>query len=177
MTAPRRKPTDRRAPARATRLRATGKDGPQRVAVPTGRWTDKAEAKFLDHLAASCNVTYAAAQVRFSKEAIYARRRRDAAFALKWQDALAQGVARINMALVEEVEKALAGVTPNPDTPMPKMTVVDMINVIKLHLPAVTGEGRSPGWRRRPRGLAAVRDSILAKLEAIEAMRRAGKLP
>lgn len=171
MTAPRRKP------ARTLRLRATGKDGPQRVAIPSGRWTDKAEAKFLDHLAASCNVTYSAAKVRFSREAIYARRRRDAAFALKWQDALAQGVARINMALVEHVEQVLAGTAPDPDTPMPKMTVADMINVIKLHSPAVNGEGRSPGSRARARGLAAVRDSILAKLEAIEAMRRAGKLP
>jgi hypothetical protein len=41
----------------------------------------------------------------------------------------------------------------------------------------VKGEGRRPGWRGRPRSLDEVRASILTTLEAIEAARRAGKLP
>ena len=175
MTSSKKTPRKSARPSATTRIRS-GKDGPQRVALRGKRWTEAAEVKFFDHLAASCNVTYAAAKVRFSREAIYHRRRTNAAFALKWQDALAQGVARINMALVHEVEQALAGTTPDPDTPMPKMTVADMINVIRLHSPAVTGEGRSPGWRRRPRKLAEVHASILIKLEAIEAARQAGQL-
>jgi len=48
------------APISGTILRAGGKDCPQLIGSSGARWTDAAEALFLDHLAASCNVTAAA---------------------------------------------------------------------------------------------------------------------
>lgn len=162
--APRRKPA-----GQATR--ASGKDGPQVITSTGHRWTDMAEAQFLDHLGATCNVTAAAAATGFSKEAIYRRRARDPAFAARWQTALAQGYARIEMALVARAADALEGLPPDPDTPIPTMTVGEAVTILKLHRPAVTGEGRAPGWRARPRSLAEVHASILTKLEAIATAR------
>ena len=45
-----------RAGPAGTALRASGKDGPQLIASSGKRWTDEAEARFLDSLAASCNL-------------------------------------------------------------------------------------------------------------------------
>ena len=80
----------RRGPE-GTILRAGGKDGPQLIRSRGHRWTDEAGEIFLDHLAASCNVTWSAKQTGFSREAIYRRRRRDPRFAEVWRAALAQG--------------------------------------------------------------------------------------
>lgn len=164
--------TRSKAPAPAGMvLRATGKDGPQQVHSKGKRWTDNAEAKFLDALAASCNVTYAAAQTGFSTVAIYKRRANDPAFATRWQAALAQGYARIEMLLVQRATEALEGFAPDPDTPIPEMTVKDAIAILNLHGASVHGHGKHPGWRPRPRSLDEMRVSILAKFEAIEAQR------
>ena len=165
-----------------TLMRAGGKDGPQMVRSQGDRWTDEAEAIFLDHLAASCNVTLSAKAVGFSREAIYRRRRNDPGFAERWQAALEQGYARIEMLLVRRAAETLEGSLqeprePDPDTPLPEMTVRDAIAILQLHRSSVKGDGRSPGWRARPRSLDEMRDSILAKLEAVEAARRAGQRP
>lgn len=159
--------SSKRAGPSGTVLRASGKDGPQLIASSGKRWTDEAEARFLDRLASSCNVTLSAEAAGFSKECIYRRRRQDPAFAERWQAALDQGYARIEMALVRRAADALDGVAPDPGTPFPEMTVQDAIVLLKLHGSAVKGEGRAPGWRARPRSLDEMRDSILAKLEAI----------
>jgi hypothetical protein len=124
-----------------------GKDGQQIIAARGHRWTDEDEAVFLDCLAATCNVTLAAEKAGFSTEAIYRRRRRDPGFAERWQAALAQGYARIEIALVRRAADTLEGVAPDPDVPLATLTVRDAV--------------------------AILRGSILAKLEAIEAVRTA----
>lgn len=158
----------RRGPA-GTILRAGGKDGPQRIESSGARWTAEAEALFLDQLGASCNVGRSARLAGFSKEAVYRRRRLDPGFAERWQAALEQGYVRIETALVRAAGDALEGRIPDPETPFPEMTVRDAINVLQLHRAAVKGEGRAPGWRALPRTLDEMRDSILAKLEALDA--------
>jgi hypothetical protein len=151
--------------------RAGGKDGPQVIHSRGKRWTEAAEALFLDALAASCNVTWSAGQCGFSKEALYTRRRRDPAFAAKWQEALVQGWFRLEAGLVAAAIATIEGRTPDPDFPIPPMTVADVIAVLKLHRASVHGEGKSPGWRGRPRSLDEVKHSILAKLAAIHRAR------
>lgn len=150
-----------------TVLRSGGKDGPQLIRSGGARWTDEAEARFLDCLAASANVTASAEAAGFSREAIYRRRRHDSAFAERWQAALEQGYARIEMLLVQRASDALEGFAPDPDTPIPEMTVRDAVTIFQLHRASVKGDGRAPGWRARPRSLDEMRASILAKLEAI----------
>ena len=97
----------RRAPSGAGVL--VGKDGPQVIRGTGKRWSEEAEAVFLDHLAASCNVTVSAKEAGFSPEAIYRRRRNDPAFAQRWQAALEQGYARIEALLVQRATEALEG--------------------------------------------------------------------
>ena len=165
-----KKAVARSGPA-GTIARAGGKDGPQRVASRGKRWTEAAEALFLDALAASCNVRHSAETAGFSTRAVYARRRRDAAFAAHWQQALEQGHARLEAGLVAAAIATIEGRMPDPDFPIPPMSVADVIAVLKLHRASVHGEGRSPGWRGRPRRLEEVKASILKKLAAIHRAR------
>lgn len=63
---------------------------------------------------------------------------------------------------------------PDPDTPIPNVTVKEAITILQLYRTTVTeAEGKRPGWRARPRSLDEVRATILTKLEAIEAKRQA----
>lgn len=166
------KPYDRAPAPAGTILRGSGKDGPQVVASNGGRWTDKARQRFLDELGASCNVTRAAALSGFSKVAVYRRRRADPVFAADWQAALEQGYVRLEMLLVQRAAERLEGDVADPDAPFADITVRDAIAISQLHRASVKGEGKSPGWRARPRSLDEMRESILKKLEAI-----AGNVP
>lgn len=152
-----------------------GRDGPQLIRTSGDRWSEQAEARFLDSLAASCNVSASAEIAGFSKAAIYHRRRHDPGFALRWQAALEQGYARIELLLVRRAAEALEGHAPDPEAPLAAMTVKEAIMVLQLHRASVKGDGRAPGWRARPRPLDDMRQSILTKLEAIEAARRGGE--
>lgn len=154
--------------------RAGGKDGPQRVSSKGKRWTDAAEALFLDALAATCNVTWSAARAGFSTAAVYARRRNHAAFAEQWRHALVQGHARLEAGLVAAAIATVEGRAPDPDFPIPPMSVAEIIAVLKLHHASVHGTGKSPGWRGRPRPFAEVKGSILAKLAAFDRFRGKG---
>lgn len=164
------KPRRRRRPSgpAGTIVRASGKDGPQVIASGGARWTDAAEALFLDTLASSCNVKLSAAAAGFSKEALYRRRRTDPDFADRWQAALEQGYVRLEMLLLEGATTRAEG-DDRKDLPFPDMTVREAIVILQLHRASVKGDGttRHAGWRARPRSLDEVRDSILRKLEAI----------
>jgi hypothetical protein len=144
-----------------------GKDGPQVVRTCGKRWSDEAEGVFLDHLAASCNVTAAADACGFTTAAVYKRRRRDPAFAQRWQAALVQGAERLNALLLQRAIEALDGFAPDPDTPIPEMTVKDALAILGHHRREVEGGPRSRRQWARPRSLDEMRDSILRKLEAI----------
>lgn len=149
-------------------VRAAGKNGPQ-IARTSGKyWTDEAEARFLDTLGASCNVKMAAAAIGYTASTLYWRRRRDPAFAERWQAALEQGYTRIEALLIENAERSLSGRMPNPDSPIPAMTVREAMDLLRMHQAAARGAGpRTPGRRARPRSIDEVRASILAKLSAI----------
>lgn len=154
-----------------TRLRADHKDGPQRIRSDGRRWTEQSEAIFLDCLAASCNITWSAAQAGFTEMTAYYHRRRDPGFADRWQSALDHGYVRLEAALLKSatdyVEHGQAS------SPIRDMTVKEALHVMSLHRATVRGPGgREAGWRSPPRSLDQMRDSILLKLEAIEALRR-----
>lgn len=144
-----------------------GKDGPQLIRIEGRRWSDAAEARFLDHLAASCNVTAAAEAAGFTRVAIYRRRRNDPAFAQRWQAALEQGATRIEALLLRRAEEALEGFAPDPDLPIPPMSVKDALAILGHHRRAVERGPRSRRQWARPRSLDELSDSILRKLEAI----------
>ena len=147
--------------------RASGKDGPQIVHSCGHRWTDEAEAIFLDALAASNNATWAAAQTGFSTVTIYKWARRDPGFAERMAAARALGYARVDELLARAAEDFLAGREPDPDSPFPEMTIEHAIAILRLHRASQTGEGKRPAWPARPRSLDEQRESILRKLSAI----------
>jgi hypothetical protein len=155
-------------------LRSHGKDGPQLIRSRGDRWTDEAEEIFLDSLAASNNVTWSAEQCGFSREAIYARARRDPSLAEKMAAARALSHGRIEEGLNREAEDFLAGKPPDPDRPGPPMTIQDAIAILKLNRQGQGAEGRRPAWPARRRTLGEVHESILAKLSALA--RKNGRL-
>jgi hypothetical protein len=144
-----------------------GAHGPQVIRSKGQRWSDEAEEKFLDQLAASCNVSAAAEAAGFTRYSTYKRRRRDPAFARRWQAAIEQGYARIEAMLVERASNSLEGFAPDPDTPIPQMSVKEILAVLANHRRTVQGGPRSRRQWTRPRSLDEMRDSILAKLEAV----------
>jgi hypothetical protein len=157
-------------------VRGSGKDGPQRIRVNGQWWTPKAEQAFLDFLATSCNVSWSAAQTGFSAVTVYNRRRADPAFAAKWQAALEQGYARLEMELVGTATDFLGQLRLDPELSLKAMSVKEAISLLGMHRAVVkNGEARRPGWQARPRSLEEMRASILTKLEAIEAARIASQ--
>jgi hypothetical protein len=143
--------------------------------VKTGgwQWSEEAEEVFFDHLAATCNVTAAAAAVGFTTPTVYRLRRMRPEFAARWPVALEQGYAKLEMALLQAANDSLEGVVFDDSRAIPKMTVEQAMNVLRAHRNEVSGsERRGPGAHARRRTLDEVRDSILRKVEAI---RRAGE--
>lgn len=149
--------------------------GPQVVRQTGSRWTDESERLFLDELGATCNVERAARAAGFCNATAYRRRATDPGFAELWRVALAQGFDRLEMLLVQRATELLEGRLPNPDHPIPPMTVAEVIRIVQVHRATVrdTG-GRRPGRPLPPRTLDQMRGSIIAKLEAIEGAERAG---
>lgn len=135
------------------------------------QWSEAVEELFLDVLAASCNVSLAADEAGVGHSSVYRQRRTRADFAEKWQAALAQGYARLEMALVKAAIDSLAGTAFDAERPIPQMSAETAIRVLQLHRAAVTGIGRTSGWKAPPRGIEHYRASILRKVAAIKAAR------
>lgn len=156
------------APA-GSRLRADHKDGPQRIRSNGSKWSDRSEAIFLDHLAATCNVAWAAAQAGFSTMTPYYHRRKDASFAQRWDAALDHGYARLEIELVRTATDYLACVDIDPTTPIRPMTVKEAILILGMHRRRGGENGVRGRFKAVPPSLDQVRDSILLKLEKIAA--------
>lgn len=158
-----------------TRLRPSHKDGPQRIRSNGAWWTDEAEALFLSHLASSCNVAASAAAAGFSAVTAYNHRRCDPAFARKWQAALDQGYARLEMELVRHAADMVENFEVDPDAPFKQMSMREAIHLLAIH--QRRRDQPAASLAARPRSLDQARDSILRKLEAIEVCRRSGLHP
>ncbi len=73
----------------------------QKRRIPGG-WTKARRIRFLDHLAATCNVRAAVETVGLSMSSLYAMRRRDDAFAEEWRMALLAGYDRLEGELLRK---------------------------------------------------------------------------
>jgi hypothetical protein len=135
-------------------------------------WSPEAEEMFFDALAASCNVKASAAEVGFTTFTVYRQRRLRPEFAAKWQAALEQGYARLEMALVEAAADSVSGGDFDADRPIPKMTAGEAVGLLKMHKAEVRGEraGRS-GRFAAARDIEHFRESIMRKIEAVRRFR------
>ncbi|WP_332818855.1 hypothetical protein [Sphingopyxis sp.] len=159
--------------------RAKGPEGEIVRCGPTGRaqriktggkqWSEAAEEKFFDILASCANVRMAARATGFTTFTVYRQRRIRPDFAARWQVALEQGYARLEMELVHAACRTMAGKDFDADRPIPTMTVEQAMNVLRAHRNAVAGDGRrGPGQPPRRRRFEEVRASIERKIAAIE---------
>jgi hypothetical protein len=73
----------------------------------TKGWTKARRVRFLDHVAATCNVREATEVVGLSQASVYALRRRDPGFAEQWRMALLAGYDRLEAELLRKAISAL----------------------------------------------------------------------
>ena len=155
-------------------LRSGGKDGPQRIRTSAKRFTPEAQAVFLDHLAASCNVSWSATRAGVSTVTAYNHRRANAGFARGWEEALRHGYVRLETELLGTAIEYAARLRSDDDLPLKHMSVREALALLHRHGGTPGGPtARNGRFRQRPRSFDEARDSILAKLEAIEATFRA----
>lgn len=146
----------------------------RRVQIGRARLTQispRVEDRFLATLAATCNVKAAYSEAGVSKGAIYTHRKRWPAFARRWEAAVEDGYARIEMALVENGCNLFSAPEPPPEAPIPPMSVDQAIHLLHMHKHQVHGLGKRPGLTGRRPTLAEVAPSILRKVEAIKRAR------
>lgn len=140
-----------------------------RAAARLKQWTPRVEQRFLATLAATCNVKAACAEVGFTQASAYGHRKRWPAFARRWDEAIADGYARIEAALVENCCNLFSTPEVPPEAPMPPMSVDQAIHLLHMHKHQVHGLGKAPGKsRRRPPTLEELKPGILRKFEAFE---------
>lgn len=140
-------------------------------AAPDRGWTKARRTDFLDMLAATCNVTRAAAHIGVPKARAYALRRRDPQFAELWRQAILMGYDRLEEQLLDHAGGAapINDITPDPDAVPPQPFDPKLaMDLLRLHRATVEG-------RAKPTQGAVVRASreeaeaaLLKKLDALE---------
>lgn len=124
---------------------------PQMRKVRKDGWTARARAGFLDHLAATCNIDYSARAMGKDPSSVRALRRRDAAFAEAWDDAMETGYASAEAMLLarsigtqkldDNVDTAGLPVPPDPS---------EMDTETALRLISLRNKNGQPRNRRKP---------------------------
>jgi len=77
------------------------------------RFDARVRRVFLDHLAATANVTKSAEKAGVSASTVYKRRRKDGEFRVQWLDALAEGYANLEASLLAEALEEARGDIPD----------------------------------------------------------------
>jgi hypothetical protein len=143
---------------------ARGRFGASRV-----RWTQKMKATFLDHLAASCCIAQAAAEVGVMPESVYYLRRKDKRFAAGWAEALEMGYEVLEIRLVGH---ALTGGGPAVGNGPAAAPVIDKdlaLTLLTRHRGRATGTEKAAGRTARVASPEEVQASIMKKLARIAA--------
>ena len=135
-----------------------------------GRWSAAKEALFLTALEEGANVSRAAA-AGISTTALYARRRREPAFAESWAEAVRGGYLDVEALLIENAKAVLGGAPAAPEAGRltGAMSVADAINILKLHRASVKGGApQRYDWRAAEPDIEEVRAEVLRKVAAME---------
>lgn len=136
------------------------------------RWTKVRKELFLDHLAGTCNVKASASAAGVNWWSVYSLRRRDAAFAAAWREAL---IAGYDLLETELVGFALAGGGRGAgdreiETAGARIDVDTALRLLSSHRGKLSGKARhEPQARRATREETDA--AILKKLDAMERAR------
>ena len=158
----------------------------QRKSTPK-TFTVRKRQRFLDALALTCNVKHSADHAEVSNVTAYYHRRRDAAFAAQWDEALAAGYARLVALVLEhggagealepgDAERAAGAIAaaPRPGDP-PPFDFERALKVLRFQqLKQVKGpfkESRRPGAATREETNAVLVKALAA------AQRRLARIP
>jgi hypothetical protein len=147
-------------------LLATTALGGQIKRVGPGRWTEAAEARFFEALAATANVKRAAAAAGVSANAVYARRMKRADFRAKWDAVLETGRSAIEMHLVEAAKKSFDPDDLDTGDVEPKVSVAEAIRIVQLH--GSKTQRQSIDAVEPPEDeVAAIREPLVQKLQRL----------
>ncbi|HMO76454.1 MAG TPA: hypothetical protein PKD99_06490 [Sphingopyxis sp.] len=131
---------------------------------------------FLGFLIESCNVTWSARQAGLCKASVYKLRRRDAAFAAAWQDAIETGYVRLEMGLVEAALALVEGKaeTEDGDAAPRVIEALSMEQAIQLleRYRATVKAGRAQSVRPGAKRMPTAEETDAAILERLEILRR-----
>lgn len=146
------------------KLRTNGSVGAAQVKrVNSARWSEAKERRFFDELVATANVRRAAEAAGVSANAVYARRAKSAVFRRRWEQALANGRAAIEMGLVAEAKRSLDPDEMDLPAPDPRVTVSEAIKITQMN--------QSAGGRGRSGAAAFQEDEAEGHEEAMEELR------
>ncbi|WP_298667997.1 hypothetical protein [uncultured Sphingomonas sp.] len=136
------------------------------------RWPEAGREAFLDCLAATCNVAAAAVAGGVHEQTVHKWRRKDAAFAQAWGEALALGYAMLETRLVGHAlaGEADGGVIAGGEA-MPAVSVELALKLLTRHRDAPGKPRRENGHPRRYADKDDTDRVILARLAQIEARR------
>ena len=163
-------PCVRGAPVQRTGAQRGVKAGCARVP-----WSKARKATFLDHLAATCNVSAAAEAAGVLTGSVYQLRRRDAGFRAGWGEALQAGYEMLELQLVGH---ALAGggtrsIT-NGDVANTGAIDVDLaLKLLGTHRGAMLGKPFKGGARPKTATAAETNAALLKRLRRVNADRAA----
>lgn len=138
-------------------------------------WTKEREGRFFDAVAETCNVSLAARRAGVSVASAYARRRRHAGFAQRWEIAVDEAIMTLSMAIAE---RGLNGVRDEPGTGtkgVRKFNEAAALGLIKIHHEARTRRALAQagaGGGGEVMGVVeveALRGELLARLERLAA--------
>jgi hypothetical protein len=143
------------------------KFGIQKRAPRKDGWSKTMRAKFLDHLAATCNVSASAARINRSPDSARDLRRRDGEFARLWGEAIAAGRERLE----EELVACALGQMPTGDNPSNERQEPPAIRFDpELALQVLKLQSGGHQARRRAGPPPAQDDIDIALIERLEAL-------
>lgn len=124
---------------------------------------------FLEHLAATCNVTRAAEAADVTVQCAYQHRRKDAAFRAAWSEALEEGYARLEAMLLERAigtePVELGGALVLPAEPFDKDLA---LHLLREHKKGIGGETRGRPVTRKNAEWSEVEEYFIGKLKALK---------
>ncbi|KQT34675.1 hypothetical protein ASG29_00450 [Sphingomonas sp. Leaf412] len=145
-----------------------------------------ARQRFVDTLAATCNVRAAARAAGVTQAAVYRERQRDAGFAAAWRDALSLGYDRLELAMVGHLLDRMGVDAPDPEAApagVPDLagaigdrtaTPAELQLVLAMLMRRHGVEHRKPQRTRRVATAAETDALIRRKLDALAATDGAG---
>lgn len=157
--------------------------GPQVKRIGAERWGRRKEELFFAELAATANVTRAAAAAGVSTQAVYNRRLKHALFRAKWEAVVRTARSAIDLYLVEEAKKTFEPEACGLIVPAsPSVSIDQAIKIAQLNS-RIKGDGEAfsdpfaeQAALMTEDDVQALRDRVLLKLERLAQRRIAEKI-